>query len=178
MAPLAEWVEGRPGDTTFAPRSAATGEELTTARFRALLEEAGYQVLAAGGMGDHQGRGWLEAGSLDRYGHDQGWKLARRIHEEVRELTEQVADLLAWGWRDVVVVTDHGWLLVPGGLPKCDLPSFLVETRWGRCALLKATSTSPLPTVPWRWSPDVDVVLAPGISVFRAGMEYAHGGEL
>ena len=34
-------------------------------------------------------------------------------------------------------MTDHGWLLLPGGLPKTQLNEGLTETRWGRCALIK-----------------------------------------
>jgi len=175
VSPIAGRLEAGLDDTAFNPRLADGGGELTTHRFRKLLEEEGYVVLAEG-MGDREGRGWVEAGSLDRYGHDQGWKLARRVAEEVRELADRINDLLDWGWREVTVVTDHGWLLLPGGLPKTDLPSFLTETRWGRCSVLKATTSSPLPTVPWRWCPEVHIALAPGISCFRAGMEYAHGG--
>jgi hypothetical protein len=50
--------------------------------------------------------------------------------------------LLDTGWQEVVVVTDHGWLLMPGGLPKVDMPKFLTSTRWGRCAALQ-TSAEP-----------------------------------
>jgi hypothetical protein len=175
VSPIAGKLEAGLEDTSFNPRLAEGGGQLTTHRFRKLLEEEGYAVLAEG-MGDREGRGWVEAGSLDRYGHDQGWKLARRVAEEVRELADRINDLLDWGWREVTVVTDHGWLLLPGGLPKTDLPSFLTETRWGRCSVLKASASSPLPTVPWRWCPEVHIALAPGISCFRAGMEYAHGG--
>ena len=56
--------------------------------------------------------------------------------------------LLLAGWRKVRVVTDHGWLLMPGGLPKTDLPAFLTESRWTRCATLKSTAATHLPTVP------------------------------
>ena len=39
--------------------------------------------------------------------------------------------LLEAGWREVRVVTDHGWLLLPGGLPKVDLPEHLTVVRKG-----------------------------------------------
>jgi len=28
------------------------------------------------------------------------------------------------------VVTDHGWLLMPEGLPKVELPAYLAATKW------------------------------------------------
>src|SRR5205807_4566068 len=87
----------------------------------------------------------------------------------------RTAGLLAAGWKEVRVITDHGWLLLPGGLPKVDLPSFLAEDRWGRCALPRAGSTPDVPLAAWHWSPDVWIALAPGIGCFVAGKEYAHG---
>lgn len=152
------------------------GKPLTTDRFRKLLEDAGVKVLSGEATGDPAGRAWTEAGSLDRYGHDQGWKLARRVTEEVRELAGRVRALLDAGWQEVRVVTDHGWLLLPGDLPKVELPKFLVESRWGRCAALKESVTPNFPLVQWRWDPAVWVALAPGVATFYKGMEYAHGG--
>jgi len=107
----------------------ATGKVLTTERFRQLLAEHGYQVLATGETGDPAGMGWTELGDLDYYGHNQGWKLAWRVDEVVRECVDRLTALLEAGWKKVRVVTDHGWLLLPGGLPKSELPSFLAETR-------------------------------------------------
>jgi len=152
------------------------GKALTPDRFRKLLDGDGIQVLSGEATGDPSGRAWTEAGSLDRYGHDQGWKLARRVAEEVRELQGRVQALLEAGWREVRIVTDHGWLLMPGDLPKVDLPKFLAESRWGRCAALKESVTPDLPLVPWRWDPSVWVAVAPGVATFFKGMEYAHGG--
>ena len=37
------------------------------------------------------------------------------------EIRDRITELLAAGWKRVRVVTDHGWLLLPGGLPKIDL---------------------------------------------------------
>ncbi len=141
-----------------------------------LLGKAGCQFLRSEDLGDPSGKAWAEHGALDRTGHDQGWKLAWRIEEQVTEIAEQVEALLDAGWASVRVVTDHGWLLLPGGLPKAELPKFLVDTRWGRCAVLKSTATVELQIVDWRWSTAVRIGLAPGVSCFKAGIEYTHGG--
>jgi hypothetical protein len=74
------------------------------------------------------------------------------------------------------VVTDHGWLLMPGGLPKLDLPKYLTETRWGRCARIKEGVQSDLPSVPWHWAGTVHFAVPPGIGVFKTSLEYTHGG--
>lgn len=165
---------GRPAD--FETSVASEGRALTAERFRRLLEDDGITPLSSDALGDPLGRAWTEAGSLDRYGHDQGWKLARRVSEEVKELAGRIKALLEAGWKEIRVVTDHGWLLVPGELPKVQLPSVLTESRWGRCATLREAVESNLLRVPWHWKPTFWVALAPKVSTFYKGMEYAHGG--
>jgi hypothetical protein len=78
--------------------------------------------------------------------------------------------------RRLRVVTDHGWLLLPGGLPVARLPAGLTETRWRRCAVLKEGAASSATRIPWTWNPSVTVATAPGAHVFLSGAEYAHGG--
>ena len=73
-------------------------------------------------------------------------------------------------------MTDHGWLLLPGGLPKIDLPSALTDTKWGRCAALKPGATSDERLYPWYWNPNQYFALADGVSCFKKGEEYTHGG--
>lgn len=149
---------------------------MTAHHFGKLLTETGVQILDDDEAGDPAGAAWSEAGDLDSAGHDQSWTLARRIDEQVRELAERVAGLLHAGWAVVKVVTDHGWLLMPGGLPKTQLPTYLADTRWGRCALLKPGSKPSGLIVHWRWSSEALVALAPGVTCYREGMAYAHGG--
>ncbi len=175
-SPIAGLLSNSSLGDEFRPTIAATGKELTSDRFKQLLGEATIQVLGANEGGDPEGRAWTEYGSLDRMGHDQGWKLAWRIEEEVEGLAARIRGLLEAGWREVRVVTDHGWLLLPGGLPKVELPKFLTETRWGRCATLKKTATPDAVTVPWTWSAEHRVAVARGIACFKHGTEYTHGG--
>jgi hypothetical protein len=151
-------------------------QELNTARFRNLLEEAGYQYLAAGETGDVNGKGWTECGAIDRRGHDMQLGLAGQVAEELDGIVERVAELLDAGWRSVRVITDHGWLLVPGGLPKTDLPGYLVESRWARCAAIRGQSKVSVPKVGWFWNASAEAAIAPNITAFVAGMSYAHGG--
>ena len=176
-SPVADLLtgEGSEGEE-FRPRIRETGKPLTSEKFRKLLTERGFQVLGPEETGDPEVRAWTEYGSIDRRGHDEGWKLARRIDEELNGLAERIRALLEAGWREVRVLTDHGWLLLPGGLPKAEMPRYLVETRWTRCAALKPGVQAELLTVPWHWDPGVTVAVAPGIGSFRANAEYSHGG--
>lgn len=70
--------------------------------------------------------------------------------------------LLAAGWVKVRVVTDHGWLLLPGGLPKVELPAYLTETKWARCAVAQGETPKGFPVFPWHWNPHVRIVSPPG----------------
>jgi len=84
--------------------------------------------------------------------------------------------LLEAGWQEVRIVTDHGWLLMPKGLPKADLPRYLTQTRWRRCAVVKQSASVDLPCFSWFWSETVRIASPRGIDCFLAGEEYHHGG--
>ncbi|MFZ5766272.1 MAG: BREX-1 system phosphatase PglZ type B [Thermodesulfobacteriota bacterium] len=151
-------------------------EPITAYLFRKTLEEKGWKILQRSDDGDGQGNAWCEFGDIDHEGHDRGWKLAKHLEVLLAEIRERISSLLTAGWQRVRVVTDHGWLLLPGGLPKIDLPSALVDTKWGRCASLKQGATSEERLFPWYWNPNQHFSLADGISCFKKGEEYAHGG--
>jgi hypothetical protein len=176
VSPVAEAVAGLTAGEEFRPSVIADQKELTIDRFRKLLEQAGYQILGSDETGKTDGRGWTESGSLDQTGHQEGLSLARRVPELLARLVERIEGLLEAGWLEVRVVTDHGWLLVPGGLPKADLPKYLTATRWGRCAVVKPSATVDYPTFAWYWAEGVRVATPNGIASFVAGKEYGHGG--
>jgi hypothetical protein len=176
VSPLAGDVSGGEASDEFATSLISSGQRLTQDRFRAALQQLGWQCLGPEDTGKPAGSAWTEAGALDKRGHNEGWKLARSVATELRDLTSRIAALLQAGWSEVVVVTDHGWLLVPGGLPKVELKAFLAEHRWGRCAALKPEAQAQVPTFPWHWNPDVTIATPPGAGCFLASMEYSHGG--
>jgi hypothetical protein len=175
LSPVTDLLAGSSDGDGFCPVLADSGKRLTNERFHQLLEGRGYQILKGDATGDPTGLAWTECGQIDRTGHDQGWLLARRIEEEVQALADRTTALLCAGWKEVQIVTDHGWLLLPGGLPKEELPGYLAQDRWGRCAVPKPGSTLTVPQRTWHWSNSVWIALAPGISCFIAGKEYAHG---
>lgn len=175
-SPVSKSIKGISLGEDFLPVTVDEEQPLTTDRFRKLLAFSGYQFLGADETGDPAGRGWTESGELDRLGHSLQGKLARRVKEQIELLLERVEVLLEAGWREIRVVTDHGWLWLPGGLPKVDLPKYLTASRWARCAAIKGGSKVEVPTVPWHWNAQERVAVAPGIACFGAGNEYAHGG--
>jgi hypothetical protein len=174
VSPIAGDIHRESTPDEFQPE--IDGEILTIRRFRNRMEEAGHQILSSDETGDPTGTAWTEIGTLDKYGHNEEWKLARRIDELLTEIVARVRQLLDAGWPKVRIVTDHGWLLVPGALPKEELPHYLATTRWGRCATLKEASETNHLTVGWHWNPNVRIAMAPDIRVHRKGLGYAHGG--
>lgn len=174
--PLADKLGGPLQGAGFESRETDRGKALAHGRFKELLGELGISFLRSDEMGSPEDCAWTELGFLDTYGHDQGAKLAWRVEEELTALAQRIGDLLQAGWTVVKVITDHGWLLMPAGLPRAELPKHLTESRWGRCAIPGPGAQHGYPVTPWFWDAAEAVVLAPGISCFVAGKEYAHGG--
>lgn len=131
----------------------ATKTKVTAEVLRALLGQEGWQVLRGEETGDPSGRAWTELGAIDAYGHEHGWKVAHHLAAELRGLDRRIASLLDAGWSRVVVVTDHGWLMLPSGLPKAELPLHLTHARKGRCARLKADASTDLRRCPGSGTP-------------------------
>jgi hypothetical protein len=177
VTPVRDRIRGEDGSPDFEPSVADTGQSLKGGyHLKKLLADAGWSILERSADGDGQGMAWCEFGDIDHEGHDRGWKLAKHIDALILEITDRITELLAAGWKRVRVVTDHGWLLLPGGLPKIDLPSALADNKWGRCASLKPGATSEERLYPWYWNPNQYFALADGVSCFKKGEEYTHGG--
>jgi hypothetical protein len=174
--PLATRLVGTELTEDFEPQVQETKKPLKTEEFRKQVTASGWDWFDATTCSTPSAAGWTETGSFDRYGHEQGAKLAWRIEEEVKVVLQRVRELLSAGWKEVRIVTDHGWLWLPGGFPKAELPKHLTMSRWGRCAIAQAGAQTPFKQVSWFWGGEHAVLMAPGISTFKAGLEYAHGG--
>ena len=91
------------------------GKPATKPALARAIETAGW---ACGETLDDQAPLWLEGRSIDRAGEDNGAGLVVEIILE--DIAETVLRLARQG-RRVRVVTDHGFLLMPGGLPQAEL---------------------------------------------------------
>lgn len=177
VTPVRDKIRGQDGSPDFEPSVADTGQSLKGGyHLKKLLTDAGWSIIERSADGDGHGMAWCEFGDIDHEGHDRGWKLAKHIDTLILEIRDHITELLAAGWKRVCVVTDHGWLLLPGGLPKIDLPSALTENKWGRCASLKPGASTEERLYPWYWNPNQYFALADGVSCFKKGEEYTHGG--
>jgi hypothetical protein len=120
---------------------------------------------------------WREIGRFDERGHVLGTDLATQAHDLLVEVTD-IALRLARQGRRVRIVTDHGWLLMPGGLPQAQLVAGLTVAggKGHRVATLKEGAPTTYPRLPWSWDRGVLLATATGARAFYAGVEYAHGG--
>lgn len=175
ISPIASLLGPGQEVSAFVPGILGKDKSLNAMRFRQLLAAQGYEVFAQDELGSADRPGWTEYGNLDDYGHKFEWKLAQIIEGEINGLVDRILTLFSAGWKEIRIITDHGWLLLPGGLPKVELPACLATERWGRCAALKENINVEMPTVPWHWNSEMKVAMAPGIACFFAGKEYAHG---
>lgn len=179
VSPVAEQLIGEDIPSDYAPTIRESGDKLTHARFQKLLQEAGYDLIKKNetpGPSGSNAKGWTEFGNIDKRGHDLQIELAQQIEDEINRLVERIIALLDAGWKSVRVVTDHGWLLMPDNLPKHDLPHYLTESKWSRCARIKGDSQVTVPKDGWSWNQKYEYASGPGISCFRLGTAYSHGG--
>lgn len=178
-SPAHSSCSGKADAEDFAPVITTGGQPATASRLRDAMARIGTVILDDGQASmavSSDGGGWTETGKLDTLGHSLNALLVRQIDPEVDALVDRIGALLTAGWSRVRVVTDHGWLLLPGGLPKVELSPHLVATKWSRCAAVKGGSTPDIPTYPWYWNPILRIASPPGIGAFVANTEYAHGG--
>ena len=177
VSPVAHLVDAGAATESFEPRVRDSQRVLNSSRFKALVKKSGWQTLAGADTGDPSGLAWTETKEIDDAGHAGKASFAANLDALLAELVERVRDLVAAGWASVHVVTDHGWIYLPGGLPKEELDNLLAVSRWGRSATVKeGVDRDELLQVPWAWNPAVDFVVPHGINCFRGGQEYSHGG--
>jgi hypothetical protein len=179
VTPAALAIIGEAAGADFCPVIADGKRPVTADRLRDAITATGHQVLHGLDTGLPAGddaRAWTEHGEFDALGHKLQARLASQIEEQLDLVLERIIHLLEAGWRTVRVITDHGWLLAPGGLPSLPLKKYLAECRWSRCAVIKDGAQADVPAVGWFWDARQPVAYAPGAYCFSSGTEYAHGG--
>ncbi len=174
VVPVAAGALGAGPDLHAA--NASTGTKASIQVLRALMAAQDIDVLAPTELGDPSRVGWTEVGEIDHRGHDLGVRLVDYLDEELERVVVRIRELMEGDWQRVEIVTDHGWMLLPGGMEKVELQVAATEAKKGRCARLKEGANVSVPTVPWYWDQDVRIAVAPGATCFEANKEYEHGG--
>jgi len=173
-SPVAEEVNTTSEINDFTPFF-KTGKPANITNFRAELENKGYMHSIKKGF-DPERSYWVEIGNIDTRGHEEQSEMLKRADELFDEISEVIDTAIEAGVREMKIVTDHGWLMLPGGLPSAKIVKDLTIARCGRCAYIKEGVKTNLTHLPWEWNPSVYIGYAPGISFFRNNEEYAHGG--
>lgn len=119
---------------------------------------------------------WVEKGDLDETGHDKKDNMPQYLGDAMSSIEHAIADAFADGAKSVRVVTDHGWLWLPGAFPKTDLPTGLADEKKGRYATIPGGAATDEIELPWSWKDTYRVSYPRGISCHRLGMTYTHGG--
>lgn len=115
---------------------------------------------------------------VDSMGHGQAENLIRHVFLEIERLSRLVRKLHRWGYTQVHVVTDHGFIL----LDESKLPAEVTcDKDWcyvlkERYALVAANADLPLTRLPFPWDPSMMVAVPPGLAFFKAEKSFSHGG--
>ena len=173
VSPVASLLSG-PSTTTDVLPVSPDGKPATKPVLFKLMQGEGWET-------DNtllpDGKLWAETGRFDEEGHALGARLSERLFAGIRDAADRILQLVHSG-RNVRIVTDHGWLLMPGGLPSAALDVGLVEPngKRTRCAMIKPKAQTSYLQVPWSWNDEVAIAAATGARSFYASYEYAHGG--
>ena len=171
-------LEGGEDIVDFNPRFKNSPQAANAQRLRDDMASRGIDLLGEEIRPGKQGStgGWFETGKLDELGHKLGARLAAQIDTELEILLDHVTGLIEAGWTRIRIVTDHGWLLMPGGLPHVAVPSHLTTTKWSRAATVKGDAKPSVPVHAWHWNTHVRIASPPGVGSFAPNTEYSHGG--
>ena len=171
-----------PVAASFAGTDPAAGFAAQTTDGKPVVQANLLKALASAGWSANndllgEGKVWQEAGTFDGDGHSLGIRLVDNLPQGLRNVAD-IALRLARQGRRVRIVTDHGWLLVPGALEAAKIEAGLTEpnAKWSRCAVVKPGAKVSVPQFRWTWNNEAWVATAPGACAFFNGVEYAHGG--
>ena len=115
---------------------------------------------------------------VDHIGHGSAEALIRHFDLELSRLALLIRRLHRWGYPEVHVVTDHGFILLDEDkLPpevKCNKEWCYVRKE--RFALVPANADVPLVTFPFAWDQTMRLAFPPGLAFFMAEKSFSHGG--
>lgn len=179
VTPVGDSIAGKGKVSEFLPLEVSSGKPATLDVLRKAMLARGIQVLERGTVFPPEkptSVGYAECGNIDSDGHVMGLRLAAQLQTEVTRISECAQALKAAGWSRVRIVTDHGWLLMPGGFAPIKLPASTVIAKGCRAAILQEEAAAELAFLPWHWDKSVRIAMPSGAEAFRAGEVYTHGG--
>ena len=180
VTPVTGDIAGDHLGADFGPVFRSSRRPVTATALRGAMKQRGYEIVGDGALELvrplARAAGWRPARSTGIATISARPSLRSGVNEELDRLVHRVTRLLDAGWRSVRIVTDHGWLLFPGGLPMVTLPRHLTASKWARCAVLAGGARPEVPLHPWHWNQNEYFASPAGIACFSQRPEYAHGG--
>lgn len=176
VTPVGDLLDGAQENDNFTPRLKDSNSEFGSYQLKKALKSRNWQYLEGLETGEPNGNAWVQTGDLDNMGHKHQLKMPRNIDSVLDDVVARVEGLFDAGWKNIRVVTDHGWLWVPDKLKDADISKNVVKKRLARCAILKDNVDTSELRVPWHWNENVSVAMAPGIAGYVSGDYYNHGG--
>lgn len=179
VTPVGDSVAGKGKVEAFQPLETSSGRPVTLDVLRKAMLARGIQVIERNNVLPPEkpsSIGYAECGNIDNDGHNMGLRLAGQLDTEVARIAEYATALKDAGWSHVRIVTDHGWLLMPGSFEVVRLPPSAVIAKGSRAAILQEHAAAELAFLPWHWDKSVRIAVPPGAEAFRAGEVYSHGG--
>jgi hypothetical protein len=116
--------------------------------------------------------------TIDSLGHDNTSDLIRHLHIEVERLVRLVGKLHQWGYPEVHLLTDHGFVMTSDEVPPpvVPIPADRALVAKGRYAILAEGAVVDAKTFPFPLDPTVRVAVPPGMACFKEEKSFAHGG--
>jgi hypothetical protein len=116
---------------------------------------------------------------VDQLGHSTGHEVLRHFEELLGELERSIRKLRSWGYGDVHVVTDHGFVLLhsSAGIQQLTVDAgrfTLLRARYG--LLQEGREVGGVTAVPFPLDPRWRVALPPGLRSFSSPGAFFHGG--
>ena len=179
VTPIGDSIAGRGKVDAFLPLEMSSGRPATLDVLRKAMLARGIQVIDSGTASSPEklvSIGYAECGNIDNDGHNMGLRLAAHLQTEISRICQYVQDLKGAGWSRIRIVTDHGWLMMPGGFESIRLPTSALIAKGHRAAILQEDAAAELAFIPWHWDKSVRIAVPPGAEAFRAGQVYSHGG--
>jgi hypothetical protein len=179
VTPVGDSIGGKGKVDAFQPLEASSGKPASIDVLRKAMLARGIQVLDRNEILPPEkptSIGYAECGNIDNDGHNMGLRLAGQLDTELVRIADYAKALKAAGWSRVRIVTDHGWLLMPGGFEVVRLPPSAVIAKGSRAAILQEHAAAELAFLPWHWDRSVRIAVPPGAEAFRVGEVYSHGG--
>jgi hypothetical protein len=116
--------------------------------------------------------------TIDSLGHDKASDLIRHLDTEVERLVLVIGKLHRWGYPEVHLLTDHGFVTTSSEVEPTvvAIPTERTIVAKSRYALVEEGALIDAKTFPFPFDPRVRVAVPAGMAFFKPEKTFSHGG--